>query len=132
MYPLVSVIIPVYQVSDYIERCLNSVMSQTYKNIECVLVDDVTKDDSVEKCERLIESYHGSMQFKILHHEVNRGLSAARNTGTDAATGEYIYFLDSGRTEVEGVDDRADQGQCEKGFSIKLFLSKAHKKPSEM
>lgn len=95
MYPLVSVIIPVYQVSDYIERCLKSVMSQTYKNIECVLVDDVTKDDSVEKCKRLIESYHGSMQFKILHHEVNRGLSAARNTGTDAATGEYIYFLDS-------------------------------------
>jgi glycosyltransferase involved in cell wall biosynthesis len=96
---LVSVIIPVYQVSDYVERCLKSVMSQTYTDIECIIVDDATKDDSIVKCERLIREYNenlkGGIRFKILHHEVNRGLSAARNTGTKAATGEYVFYLDS-------------------------------------
>ena len=102
---MVSVIIPVYQVSDYIERCVRSVMSQTYTHIECIIVDDATLDDSIEKCERLIESYNANLnanlnvngegiRFKILHHKVNRGLSAARNTGIEAASGEYIYFLD--------------------------------------
>ena len=96
---MVSVIIPVYQVSDYVERCLKSVMSQTYTDIECIIVDDATKDDSIDKCERLIKEYNenlkGGIRFKILHHEVNRGLSAARNTGTNAAIGEYIFYLDS-------------------------------------
>lgn len=93
--PMVSIIVPVYQVSEYVERCLKSVMNQTYRDIECIIVDDATKDDSVEKCEKLIEGYQGSIRFVILHHERNRGLSAARNTGTDAATGEYLYYLDS-------------------------------------
>lgn len=92
---LVSVIIPVYQVSAYIERCLLSVMNQTFQNIECIIVDDCSPDDSIDKCERLISSYNGPISFKILHHERNRGLSAARNTGTDAASGEYIFYLDS-------------------------------------
>lgn len=100
---LVSVIIPVYQVSDYVERCIRSVISQTYTNIECIIVDDATEDDSIVKCERLIKEYYdnlnlegrGKIRFKILHHERNRGLSAARNTGTQAATGEYLYYLDS-------------------------------------
>ncbi|MBR5039048.1 MAG: glycosyltransferase family 2 protein [Prevotella sp.] len=91
---VVSVIIPVYNVSAYIERCIRSVMSQTYGNIECVIVDDATQDDSIIQCERLISNYHGTIQFMILHHQMNRGLSAARNTGIDAATGEYIFFLD--------------------------------------
>lgn len=92
---LVSVIIPVYQVSDYVERCLQSVLSQTYSDIECVIVDDATQDDSIAKCERLIKEYNGPIKFRILHHESNKGLSAARNTGTSAATGTYLYYLDS-------------------------------------
>lgn len=92
---LVSVIIPVYQVSNYVERCLLSVMNQTYKCIECIIVDDCSTDDSVAKIEGLIDSYEGPINFHILHHEHNRGLSAARNTGTDAAIGNYIYYLDS-------------------------------------
>lgn len=95
MRPLVSIIIPVYQVSDFVKRCLSSVMKQTYENIECVIVNDATEDDSIIKCEKLIKDYKGSITFKILHHERNRGLSAARNTGTDAAAGDYIYYLDS-------------------------------------
>lgn len=91
----VSVIVPVYQVSAYVERCLRSVMAQTYPDMECIIVDDATKDDSIEKCERLIRRYDGAIRFRILHHDRNRGLSAARNTGTKAAVGDYLYYLDS-------------------------------------
>ena len=91
----VSIIIPVYKVSAYIEGCLKSVVNQTYEDIECILVDDASPDDSIVKCEQMIAAYQGPIRFSILHHQKNRGLSAARNTGTDAATGDYIYYLDS-------------------------------------
>lgn len=91
----VSVIIPVYNVSAYIERCLQSVISQTYSDFECILVDDCGTDDSIAKCEKMITAYRGAIRFRILHHERNRGLSAARNTGTEAATGDYILYVDS-------------------------------------
>ncbi len=91
----VSIIIPVYNVSDYVERCLNSVMAQTYTDLECVIVDDCTPDDSISKCQEIIDSYSGAIDFKIIHHGQNRGLSAARNTGINAAKGEYLFFLDS-------------------------------------
>ena len=91
----ISIIIPIYKVEPYIERCVRSVMTQTYTNIECILVDDCSPDQSVSMCERMLEEYHGPITFKILHHERNRGLSAARNTGTDAANGDYIFYLDS-------------------------------------
>lgn len=92
---VVSVIIPVYQVSEYVERCIRSVMDQTYTAIECIIVDDATRDDSISKCERLIDAYKGPIRFRIIHHEQNRGLSASRNTGTNTAEGEYLYYLDS-------------------------------------
>ena len=92
----VSIIIPVYNVALYIERCIKSVMSQTYSgDIECILVNDATPDDSIAIAERLIADYNGPIQFRILNHEQNRGLSATRNTGIDAATGDYLYFFDS-------------------------------------
>jgi len=90
----VSIIVPVYQVADYIERCLMSVIHQTYKNIECIIVDDATQDDSILKCEKLIGTNEG-VDFSIIHHHHHKGLSAARNTGIDAASGDYIFFLDS-------------------------------------
>ena len=90
----VSIIIPVYAVSAYIERCIKSVMRQSYDNIECIIVDDVTPDDSIVKCETMIDHYQGPISFTILHHDRNRGLSASRNTGTNAAKGEYIFYLD--------------------------------------
>ena len=92
----VSIIIPVYNVAPYIEDCLQSVMQQTYQgNMECLIVDDCGTDDSMVIAEKMIDEYVGPIQFKILHHESNRGLSAARNKGTLQATGEYIYYLDS-------------------------------------
>lgn len=71
-------------------------MRQAYAGpLECILVDDCGTDDSIEIAERMIAEYNGPIEFKVLHHERNRGLSAARNTGMDAAKGEYVYFLDS-------------------------------------
>lgn len=91
----VSIVVPVYNVSLYIERCVRSVIAQTYPVIECIIVDDASPDDSISKCEQLIAEYDGPTRFVIMHHDQNRGLSAARNTGTDAAQGDYIFYLDS-------------------------------------
>lgn len=96
IYPKISIIIPIYKVEDYIEDCILSVMSQTYAGaLECVLINDCTPDTSMNIVQKLIDNYEGSIQFKIVHHKENKGLSAARNTGLEYAKGEYVYFLDS-------------------------------------
>jgi glycosyltransferase involved in cell wall biosynthesis len=93
----VSVVIPVYKVEDYIIRCIDSVFSQTYRKLEVILVDDCSPDNSMQKARNYIESIpdNDDLTFIYLRHENNRGISAARNTGVDVATGSYIYFLDS-------------------------------------
>lgn len=91
----VSIIIPVYNVSLYIKRCLQSVVDQTYKDIECILVDDCGTDNSIELAQDFINNYKGGISFMILHHDRNKGLSAARNTALNYAKGEFVYFLDS-------------------------------------
>ncbi len=92
----ISIIIPVYNVEKYIEECLESVVGQKCSaKLECILVDDCGKDNSVAIAEQFINNYSGPIQFKMLHHERNKGLSAARNTGIREAQGEYVYFLDS-------------------------------------
>lgn len=93
--PTVSIIVPVYNVGLCIEACIQSVMRQTYAGlIECIVVNDGCSDDSMKIVERLVSDYDGSVGFVILHHNHNRGLSAARNTGIDAASGDYVFFLD--------------------------------------
>lgn len=92
----VSVIIPIFNVEPYIEACLQSVANQTMTDgVECILVDDCGTDESMQLVEQFVKNYQGDITFSILHHDHNRGLSAARNTGIRAAQGEYIYFLDS-------------------------------------
>lgn len=77
-------------------------MRQSYNgNMECLLVDDCSEDDSISIAERMIAEYDGTIQFRILRHERNRGLSAARNTGTQLATGDYLYYLDSDDVIIE-------------------------------
>lgn len=94
--PKVSIIIPVYNVEPYISACLQSVMAQTYTGeLECIIVDDRGKDNSMAVAEREVSVYNGKVDFKIIHREQNGGLSAARNTGIRHATGDYLYFLDS-------------------------------------
>jgi glycosyltransferase involved in cell wall biosynthesis len=92
---LVSIVIPIYNVSQYIERCLISALDQTYTEIEYILIDDCSPDDSMEKARNVIEQYDNKRSINIISHDRNRGLSAARNTGVNAAKGDYIYFLDS-------------------------------------
>lgn len=95
----ISIIVPVYNVESYIRECFDSIVSQTYKgNIECIFVDDCGQDKSVKILEELIVRYQGHIQFSLIHHEYNKGLSGARNTGIRHATGDYLYFIDSDDT----------------------------------
>ena len=92
----VSIIIPVYNVEQYIESCLLSVINQNYKgDIECVIVNDCTPDQSMVVVHKILSDYDGNILFKIVDHKENRGLSASRNSGVRVATGDYLYFLDS-------------------------------------
>lgn len=92
--PKVSVIVPVYQVAPYVETCLRSVMAQRWTDLECIIVDDGSTDGSFDLCESLVRPYGGPISFLLLRHPANRGLSAARNTGTEQASGEYLFYLD--------------------------------------
>lgn len=99
----VSIIIPIYNVEQYLVKCLDSVVNQTYKNLEIICVNDCSPDNSSE----ILKEYAAKdNRIKIINHKKNGGLSAARNTGMDNATGEYIYFLDS--------DDWIDSDYIEK------------------
>lgn len=92
----ISIIIPVYNVSQYIERCLNSVLTQNYSGaLECILINDCTPDNSIEIVQQIIKRYGGPIHIQLVHHIQNKGLSVARNTGIQHATGDYLYFLDS-------------------------------------
>lgn len=93
MYPYISIIIPIYNVASYIENCLMSVVNQSYKNIEIILVDDCGKDNSIDIAKGFISSH--SANWVSLVHDRNSGLSAARNTGVKHANGDYLFFLDS-------------------------------------
>src|SRR5690606_8777138 len=89
--PLVSVIVPVYNVEQYLDECLNSIRQQTYENIEIIVVEDCSTDDSLNTLTKHLKD----PRVKLIQHEKNSGLSAARNTGIDAAKGDYIMFADS-------------------------------------
>lgn len=88
---LISVIIPVYNVEKYLMRCVNSILSQTYHNLEIILVDDGSPDRCPEICEEIKQM---DSRVKVIHKE-NGGLGFARNSGLEAATGEYVTFIDS-------------------------------------
>lgn len=96
---LVSIIIPIYNVEKYVAECLQSVMRQTYRHLEVLLIDDCGTDKSMSIVHEMLggteDSVIEGVHYRILHHEHNRGLSAARNTGINAAKGEWLYFLDS-------------------------------------
>jgi len=91
----VSIIIPVYNVAPYIDRCLLSVLNQSYPNVEIILIDDQGTDNSIEIAVDLKNKHPKGSRITIKHHEKNKGLSEARNTGIISSTGDYIYFLDS-------------------------------------
>jgi glycosyltransferase involved in cell wall biosynthesis len=88
---LISVIVPVFNVEEYLPKCLDSILCQTYKNLEIIIVNDGSTDNSAQICE---EHARRDSRIKIIHKK-NGGLSSARNAGLDIATGEYIGFVDS-------------------------------------
>lgn len=91
MKKLVSVIVPVYQAEKYIDRCVKSIVEQTYKNLEIILVDDGSTDNCPEICDQWADV---DSRIKVIHKE-NGGLSSARNAGIDMAKGEFFGFVDS-------------------------------------
>lgn len=88
--PKISIIVPIYNVEKYIDRCLKSIQNQTLKDIEVILVDDGSKDNSISIAKQYLED----KRFK-LYHKDNGGLSSARNYGMNYATGDYLAFIDS-------------------------------------
>ena len=105
---LVSIIIPVYNVEQYLNECINSVTSQTYTNLEILLIDDGSTDNSPVICDSYAEN---DFRIKVLHKQ-NGGLSDARNVGMEICTGEFVYFLDS--------DDYIEKDTIEKLVSLAL------------
>ena len=93
----ISIIIPVYRVRRFIEECIDSIIIQECEGVdlECILVNDCTPDDSIELVVKRLQNYHGRINFIIKHHDVNRGHCAARNTGLQYASGDYVLFVDS-------------------------------------
>ncbi len=94
--PKVTVIIPVYEVEKYIERCARSLFEQTLDDLEFIFVDDCTKDSSISILQDVLNNYPNRReQTTIIHHEVNKGLPAARQTGIRVAKGEFVAHCDS-------------------------------------
>ena len=91
MEELVTIVVPVYKVEKYIDKCINSILNQTYKNLEIILVDDGSPDDCGKICDRYAKL---DTRINVIHKE-NGGLSDARNAGIDAANGKFISFIDS-------------------------------------
>ena len=84
--PLISIIVPVYRVESYLSRCVDSLLAQTYQNLEIILVDDGSPD----QCPQICEDYAKKEERIHVIHQENRGLSGARNAGIDVAKGEYL------------------------------------------
>ena len=89
--PLITVVIPIYKVEEYLRECIDSILGQTYKNLEIILVDDGSPD----KCGKICDEYASKDDRCIVIHQENQGLSGARNSGIQIAKGAYITFVDS-------------------------------------
>ena len=99
---LVSVVVPVYNVQDFLEKCVKSIKAQTYQELEIILVDDGSTDCSNEMCDKFAQE---DSRIRVIHKK-NGGLSDARNVGAGLAAGKYLFFLDS--------DDYVDSRLVEK------------------
>ena len=92
MKPLISIIVPVYNVSDYIEQCLESLINQTMREIEIIIVDDCGTDDSIIKAEKFAKK---DKRIRIVYNKTNQGLGQTRNIGLKYVRSDYVAFLDS-------------------------------------
>lgn len=113
----ISVIIPVYNSDKYIEHCLSSIVGQTFKEIEVVIIDDASTDNSIELIHKFL-SKHPSLSAKVIRNEKNNGVSTTRNIGLEVSTGEYIYFCDNDDWLDSNMLERMYHCATEKGSDI--------------
>lgn len=108
---LISIIVPVYNVEDYLKECLNSIINQIYKNLEILLIDDGSSDKSGEICDEFAKN---DSRIKVFHKQ-NGGQSSARNLGLDKSKGDFISFVDSddvlGENFIQKLYDMASKFQ---------------------
>lgn len=109
MQPSVTLIIPVFNASAFVERCTSMCAAQTLDDVEVVLVDDCSTDDTAARVSRFMDTYNGAKRFVLTSTPCNSGPGAARNAGLAAASGEYVCFVD--------CDDEIDTRYCEKLYS---------------
>ena len=108
---VIAVVLPIYNVEKYLDRCLDRIVNQTYKNLEIILVDDGATDNCPSMCDEWAKK---DSRIKVIHKK-NAGLGMARNTGIENATGEYICFFDS--------DDYVDKNMYKKLYDLQLYTS---------
>lgn len=126
---LYSIIIPVYNVENYIERCVDSICNQSIKDIELILIDDGSKDNSGKVCDELAQK---DSRIKVVHKE-NQGCSVARNTGIDFARGKYICFVDSDDEWLPGVlQALTDKIENEQEYDMLIFGAKVVNRKKEL
>ena len=113
---LVSVVVPVFNVEPYIDECVSSIMRQTYENLEVILVDDGSTDSCPDICDAWAER---DSRVRVIHRE-NGGLAAARNTGLDAMTGEYVAFVDSDDWVAPDYVESLYSGAVESGADLSI------------
>ena len=132
MNPFISIIVPVYNVEDYLRKCLESIINQTYKNLEIILIDDGSTDNSGKICDEYADKDN---RIQVIH-KINGGLSDARNAGLEIAKGEYIGFVDSDDYIAEdmyeflynlSVDNDLDVAMCASCDVYEDGRVKAHK-----
>lgn len=112
--PLISILVPIYGVEKYIKRCAESLLEQTYRNIEYIFINDCTKDKSIEILKEVIRCYPDrNGQIKIINHERNRGLAAARNTAIENAQGDFILHVDSDDYVAKDIVEKLVERQIE-------------------
>ena len=116
--PLISIVIPVYNVEAYLERCLDSVLAQTYQNLEIILVDDGSTDSSTQ----VVDRYAHKDSRVVVIHQTNGGLSNARNHGINVANGEYLTFIDSDDYVATDYVEYLYQLLAKNNFQSKLAL----------
>lgn len=126
---MVSIIVPVYNTEAYVKRCVESIIMQTHKEFEIILIDDGSGDLSPEICDKLSHNYE---KIKVIHKE-NGGVSTARNSGLDAATGDYILFVDSDDVllpnHVETLLSALKTSKCDISMCDYVYVKEDQKQP---
>lgn len=114
LMPKFSIVVPMYNVEEYIEKCVSSILNQTFTDFELIIVDDGATDNSAKKAQKFVDE--NPEKIKLIHQE-NKGLGGARNTGLENATGEYIWFIDSDdsikENALEEINAFIDKNQVE-------------------